>query len=132
MRISFTLSRIAGAVTLGLTVAGCIAHRECAYTDCSAGSDCITMAGGAETAFACPGYGPANRCLPTPATASNPSCRRATNMQPGATNLQPSHVVSPSHNPVMPYSTDDNNPNLPYAPGGVRTAPGRVDGFAPN
>lgn len=87
------------------------------------------MGGSAETAFACPTYGPANRCGPTPSAA--PGCGGVANMQPGATNVRARAAPERSVNRVLPYSTDDNDPNLPDDTGHVPAATGGIGGFTP-
>lgn len=103
--VSFSRAMIAAAA---LAAAGCGAANDCA----NAGRDTTCASTrprtGADTEFACPGYGPANRCR---VVTSYGACNR------GVTNMQPGGERVPSINPVLPYSTDDNNPNLLYETG---------------
>ncbi|HXX70631.1 MAG TPA: hypothetical protein VEK07_25835 [Polyangiaceae bacterium] len=91
-----------------LAAAGCGAGGNCAYSGRVATAAPAGSSGTGWTEFPCPGYGPANRCRIVP--SPNPRNRGLTNMQPGNEHVR-------GINPVLPYSTDDNPPTLPYDTG---------------
>lgn len=100
---------------------GCIAHGRAAvagqgaaldgasYVACGKSGD-HPSARGTDDRFACAGYGSANRCATSGKSVYDGYDGR------GAANMQAGCPAARSLNPVLPYSTDDSDPNLLYIP----------------
>jgi hypothetical protein len=117
------------AATFAVLALGCVVHDSRAlagrgarnggsYDACGKSGD-HTTARSMDERFACTGYGSANQCAISGKSVYDGYDGR------GVANMQPDCRAARSLNPVLPYSTDDNDPNSVYDP--TIQPPARLD-----